>query len=134
VFPSSNLNVDEVYKCKWKTVCETYREENMQADCSCNNLHFSCLHCNITLTKILRCKVISDKSDTLRVAIHERLGEVLRILRSVLERYPALQSTELLATAGTLIQQVKGNILVIIILFSYTVLCLLILYICILWD
>ncbi|XP_023712982.1 rho GTPase-activating protein 45 isoform X3 [Cryptotermes secundus] len=51
---------------------------------------------------------VSDKSDTLRVAVHERLGEILRILRSVLERYPALQSTELLVTAGTLIQQVKG--------------------------
>jgi hypothetical protein len=47
----------------------------------------------------------------LHVAVHERLGEVLRILRSVLERYPALQSSELLATAGTLIQQVKGNML-----------------------
>ncbi|KDR15612.1 rho GTPase-activating protein 45-like isoform X2 [Zootermopsis nevadensis] len=49
-----------------------------------------------------------DKPDTIRVAVHERLGEVLRILRSVLDRYPALQSTELLVTAGTLIQQVKG--------------------------
>jgi hypothetical protein len=59
----------------------------------------------------LRCKIISDKSDTLHVAVHERLAEVLRILRSVLERYPALQSSELLVTAGTLIQQVKGNML-----------------------
>ncbi|GFG31850.1 hypothetical protein Cfor_02658 [Coptotermes formosanus] len=49
-----------------------------------------------------------DKSDTLHVAVHERLGDVLRVLRSVLERYPALQSSELLVTAGTLIQQVKG--------------------------
>jgi hypothetical protein len=57
----------------------------------------------------LRCNIISEKSDTLHVAIHERLGEVLRILRSVLEKYPALQSSELLVTAGTLIQQVKGN-------------------------
>ena len=55
--------------------------------------------------------IISDKSDTLHVAVHERLGDVLKILRSVLERYPALQSSELLATAGTLIQQVKGNML-----------------------
>ncbi|XP_069693994.1 rho GTPase-activating protein 45-like isoform X2 [Periplaneta americana] len=49
-----------------------------------------------------------EKCDSLRVSVHERLGEVLRILRSVLERYPALQSAELLVTAGTLIQQVKG--------------------------
>ncbi|GIX91290.1 rho GTPase-activating protein 45 [Caerostris darwini] len=49
-----------------------------------------------------------DKTETMRVAAHERLGEVLRILRSILEKYPPIQSTELLMTAGTLIQQVKG--------------------------
>jgi hypothetical protein len=47
----------------------------------------------------------------MHVAVHERLGEVLRILRSVLERYPALHSNELLVTTGTLIQHVKGNML-----------------------
>ncbi|PRD36698.1 UNVERIFIED_CONTAM: arhgap45 [Trichonephila clavipes] len=49
-----------------------------------------------------------NKTETMRVAAHERLGEVLRILRSILEKYPPIQSTELLMTAGTLIQQVKG--------------------------
>ncbi|XP_042903775.1 rho GTPase-activating protein 45 isoform X2 [Parasteatoda tepidariorum] len=49
-----------------------------------------------------------DKTETMRVTSHERLGEVLRILRSILEKYPPIQSTELLMTAGTLIQQVKG--------------------------
>lgn len=52
--------------------------------------------------------VCADKCDALRVAAHERLGEVLRILRIILERYPALQSTELLVAAGSLIHQVKG--------------------------
>ena len=51
----------------------------------------------------------ADKCDALRVAAHERLGEVLRILRIILERYPALQSTELLVAAGSLIHQVKGS-------------------------
>lgn len=51
----------------------------------------------------------ADKCDALRVAAHERLGEVLRILRVILERYPALQSAELLVAAGSLIHQVKGN-------------------------
>lgn len=51
----------------------------------------------------------ADKCDALRVAAHERLGEVLRILRIILERYPALQSTELLVAAGSLIHQVKGR-------------------------
>ncbi|XP_055945774.1 rho GTPase-activating protein 45-like isoform X3 [Argiope bruennichi] len=48
-----------------------------------------------------------DKTETMRVAAHERLGEVLRILRSMLEKYPPIQSTELLMTAGNLIQEVK---------------------------
>ncbi|XP_043189725.1 rho GTPase-activating protein 45-like isoform X3 [Amphibalanus amphitrite] len=50
-----------------------------------------------------------DKQETLRVAAHERLGEVLRILRTVLERYAPLQSTELFMAAGALIQQVKQH-------------------------
>ena len=37
------------------------------------------------------------------MAAHERLGEVLRILRTVLERYAPLQSTELFMAAGALI-------------------------------
>lgn len=48
-------------------------------------------------------------ADGLRGAAHERLGEVLRILRIILERYPALQSTELLVAAGSLIHQVKEH-------------------------
>ncbi|XP_064476776.1 rho GTPase-activating protein 45-like isoform X2 [Ornithodoros turicata] len=50
-----------------------------------------------------------EKQETMRVAAHERLGEVLRILRSILEKYPPIQSTELLMAAGTLIQHVKGH-------------------------
>ena len=53
--------------------------------------------------------ICSDKCDALRVAAHERLGEVLRILRIILEHYSALQSTELLVAAGSLIHQVKGS-------------------------
>jgi hypothetical protein len=52
--------------------------------------------------------LVGNETVVLRVASHERLGEVLRILRVILERYPALQSTELLVAAGSLIQQVKG--------------------------
>lgn len=49
-----------------------------------------------------------ERQETTRVAAHERLGEVLRILRNILEKYTAIQSTELLVAAGNLIQQVKG--------------------------
>ena len=59
--------------------------------------------------RISRCCMCADKCETQRVVAHERLGEVLRILRTILERYPALQSTELLVAAGSLINQVKGK-------------------------
>ncbi|XP_069955191.1 rho GTPase-activating protein 45 isoform X4 [Cherax quadricarinatus] len=49
-----------------------------------------------------------DKNETLRVAAHERLGEVLRILRSILERYSPIQHNELLAAASHLISHVNG--------------------------
>ncbi|CAN7946390.1 unnamed protein product, partial [Ixodes hexagonus] len=50
-----------------------------------------------------------QRRETRLVAAHERLGQVLRILRSILEKYPPIQSTELLVAAGTLIQHVKGH-------------------------
>ncbi|XP_071438655.1 rho GTPase-activating protein 45-like [Hetaerina americana] len=50
----------------------------------------------------------NERLDSLRVSAHERLSEVLRVLRSVLDKYSPLQSQELLSAAGTLIQHVKG--------------------------
>ena len=48
-----------------------------------------------------------ESPDTLKVVSHERLSEVLRILRHMLEKYPALQSNDLVAAAGRLIKKVK---------------------------
>ncbi|KAI1280750.1 Rho GTPase-activating protein 45 [Halotydeus destructor] len=48
-----------------------------------------------------------EKSETPRVQAHERLGDVLRTLRTILEHYPAIQSTQLLMAAGNMIQRVK---------------------------
>ena len=45
--------------------------------------------------------------ETQRVACHERLSEMLRILRNMLERYPPLQNNDLVNSAGFLINQVK---------------------------
>lgn len=45
--------------------------------------------------------------DALRVTSHERLSDVLKILRHMLEKYPALQSNDLVAAAGLLIKKVK---------------------------
>lgn len=50
-----------------------------------------------------------EGKETVKVQVHERLGEVLRVLRIILEKYPPIQSTQLLMAAGKLIQQVKGN-------------------------
>ena len=48
-----------------------------------------------------------DSLGTLKIVGHEKLGEVLRILRHMLEKYPALQSNDLVAAAGLLIRKVK---------------------------
>ena len=50
-----------------------------------------------------------QQQPNVRVLAHERLGQVLRILRNILGRYPALQATELLVAAASLIQQVEGE-------------------------
>lgn len=49
------------------------------------------------------------KPETRRIQAHERLGEVLRILRLILEKFPAIRSTELLMAAGNMINRVKGK-------------------------
>jgi hypothetical protein len=49
-----------------------------------------------------------ERTETTKVATHERLGEVLKILRQLLEKYPLLQSNELVGSAGRLIQKVKN--------------------------
>ncbi|XP_016418816.1 minor histocompatibility protein HA-1-like [Sinocyclocheilus rhinocerous] len=41
-------------------------------------------------------------------AVHECLGEVLRVLRQVISTYPLLNTVETLTAAGTLISKVKG--------------------------
>ena len=50
------------------------------------------------------------RKETRRVASHERLSEVLKILRQMLERYPMLQSNEIVGSAEHLIQQVMNEI------------------------
>ncbi|XP_070562883.1 rho GTPase-activating protein 29-like isoform X2 [Ptychodera flava] len=49
-----------------------------------------------------------ERSETPRVAAHERLRELLAILRNVLNKYPALHSTDIHTAAVILISQIKG--------------------------
>lgn len=47
-----------------------------------------------------------------RPIAHECLGEVLRILRQVINTYPLLNTVEILTAAGKLISKVKGQLCV----------------------
>uniref|UniRef100_A0A8D2J664 Rho GTPase activating protein 45 n=1 Tax=Varanus komodoensis TaxID=61221 RepID=A0A8D2J664_VARKO len=49
-----------------------------------------------------------DGLESRRQLAHECLGETLRILRQVINRYPLLNTLETLTAAGTLISKVKG--------------------------
>uniref|UniRef100_A0A8C5UCG4 Rho GTPase activating protein 45 n=1 Tax=Malurus cyaneus samueli TaxID=2593467 RepID=A0A8C5UCG4_9PASS len=54
----------------------------------------------------LRDVVLRD--DPQRPLAHECLGETLRVLRQVINKYPLLNTLEILTAAGTLISKVKG--------------------------
>ncbi|KAM9330605.1 rho GTPase-activating protein 45 [Gastrophryne carolinensis] len=57
----------------------------------------------------LRDVVLSDEvKETRRPLAHECLGEALRLLRQVINKYPLLNTVETLTAAGTLISKVKG--------------------------
>ncbi|XP_069818501.1 rho GTPase-activating protein 45 isoform X2 [Dendropsophus ebraccatus] len=57
----------------------------------------------------LRDVVLTDEvKETRRPLAHECLGEALRLLRQVINKYPLLNTVETLTAAGTLISRVKG--------------------------
>uniref|UniRef100_A0A8C1RYP8 Rho GTPase-activating protein 29 n=1 Tax=Cyprinus carpio TaxID=7962 RepID=A0A8C1RYP8_CYPCA len=49
-----------------------------------------------------------DHQDCLHQLVHERLGELLRVLKAVISKRHSLNSVEILSAAGTLIAKVKG--------------------------
>ncbi|KAF6029279.1 ARHGAP29 [Bugula neritina] len=50
----------------------------------------------------------NELGESLRVTAHERLGEVLCILKTILKKYPPVNSTDLLTSTGILISRIKG--------------------------
>uniref|UniRef100_A0A8C7X2U5 Rho GTPase-activating protein 29 n=1 Tax=Oryzias sinensis TaxID=183150 RepID=A0A8C7X2U5_9TELE len=46
--------------------------------------------------------------DCLHHAVHERLGELLRVLKAIINKHQSLNSVDILSTAGTVIATVKG--------------------------
>ncbi|XP_077332189.1 rho GTPase-activating protein 45 isoform X3 [Lithobates pipiens] len=52
--------------------------------------------------------LLEEVKETRRPLAHECLGEALRLLRQVINKYPLLNTVETLTAAGTLISKVKG--------------------------
>lgn len=52
--------------------------------------------------------VMAEGKESQRPVAHECLGEVLRVLRQVINTYPLLNTVEILTAAGKLISKVKG--------------------------
>lgn len=51
----------------------------------------------------------SENQDCLHHVVHERLGELLRVLKAIISKHPSLNSVDLLSAAGTVIAKVKGK-------------------------
>uniref|UniRef100_A0A8C7X3X5 Rho GTPase-activating protein 29 n=1 Tax=Oryzias sinensis TaxID=183150 RepID=A0A8C7X3X5_9TELE len=49
-----------------------------------------------------------EHQDCLHHAVHERLGELLRVLKAIINKHQSLNSVDILSTAGTVIATVKG--------------------------
>ncbi|XP_069718227.1 rho GTPase-activating protein 29 isoform X2 [Phaenicophaeus curvirostris] len=49
-----------------------------------------------------------EKQEGLHQVVHERLGELLRVLKAVINKHPTLNSVDILSAAGTVIAKVKA--------------------------
>uniref|UniRef100_A0A1A7Y8V7 Rho GTPase-activating protein 29 n=1 Tax=Iconisemion striatum TaxID=60296 RepID=A0A1A7Y8V7_9TELE len=49
-----------------------------------------------------------EHQDCLHHVVHERLGELLRVLKAIIKKHQSLNSVDILSTAGTVIATVKG--------------------------
>lgn len=52
----------------------------------------------------------AENDDCLHHAVHERLGELLRVLKTIISKHQSLNSVDILSTAGTVIATVKGEL------------------------
>lgn len=57
----------------------------------------------------LKTGVLAEHQECLHQAVHERLGELLRVLKSIISKHQRLNSVDILSTAGTVIATVKGE-------------------------
>ncbi|NWR73583.1 RHG29 protein, partial [Centropus unirufus] len=49
-----------------------------------------------------------ENQESLHQVVHERLGELLRVLKAVINKHPTLNSVDILSAAGTVIAKVKA--------------------------
>ncbi|KFQ36985.1 Rho GTPase-activating protein 29, partial [Mesitornis unicolor] len=52
--------------------------------------------------------LLSENQDGLHQVVHERLGELLRVLKAVINKHQTLNSVDILSAAGTVIAKVKA--------------------------
>lgn len=62
----------------------------------------------------------AGSGEDLRIMSHSRLGEVLAILKNILHKYPALQSSELFSASAGLISKIKSMCLVLWVKFIFS--------------
>lgn len=63
------------------------------------------IHCFNVVFSLL----FSENHDGLHQIVHERLGELLRVLKAVINKHQTLNSVDILSAAGTVIAKVKGK-------------------------
>lgn len=59
---------------------------------------------------LLETVVLPEHQECLHQAVHERLGELLRVLKAIISKHQRLNSVDILSTAGTVIATVKGEL------------------------
>lgn len=64
-------------------------------------------YCSFISTKLYD---FAENDDCLHHAVHERLGELLRVLKTIISKHQSLNSVDILSTAGTVIATVKGEL------------------------
>lgn len=52
----------------------------------------------------------AEHQECLHQAVHERLGELLRVLKAIISKHQSLNSVDILSTAGTVIATVKSEL------------------------
>lgn len=65
------------------------------------------IHCSNIVSCLLF--FFSENRDGLHQVVHEHLGELLRVLKAVINKHQTLNSVDILSAAGTVIAKVKGK-------------------------